>query len=138
MTRPLTFVLRRAAAGPASWWTSTICSKQYPRLPALLDTTPCLRSARGRPGGGGGEGEAGEGTLITKNKKEAGIDRKSSKEDRNSSGGAVCAMITNVVIAIAIEAEASPFVNHMELKPAEGFFPTETPFQAFKGKHKSC
>ena len=47
-------------------------------------------------------------------------------------------MITNVVIAIAMEAEASPFVNHMELKPAEGFFPTETPFQAFKGKHKSC
>jgi len=47
-------------------------------------------------------------------------------------------VITNIVIAIAMEAEASPFVNHLDLQPDTAFFPTETPFQAFRGKRNSC
>lgn len=46
--------------------------------------------------------------------------------------------ISNVVIAIAMEAEASPFIDHLGLKPDTSFFPTETPFHAFRGKHKDC
>lgn len=46
--------------------------------------------------------------------------------------------ISNVVIAIAMEAEASPFVNHLNLQPDPSFFPTETPFHAFRGKHNNC
>mmetsp|Transcript_24040 Transcript_24040/g.58050 ORF Transcript_24040/g.58050 Transcript_24040/m.58050 type:complete len:251 (+) Transcript_24040:24-776(+) len=47
-------------------------------------------------------------------------------------------LITNVVIAIAMEAEASPFVNHLNLQPDPYFFPSESPFQAFRGKHNDC
>lgn len=47
-------------------------------------------------------------------------------------------MISNVVIAIAMEAEASPFVNHLNLQPDPAFFPSQTPFHAFSGKHGSC
>jgi 5'-methylthioadenosine nucleosidase len=47
-------------------------------------------------------------------------------------------MISNVVIAIAMEAEASPFVNHLNLQPDTSFFPTQTPFHAFTGKHGNC
>jgi 5'-methylthioadenosine nucleosidase len=46
--------------------------------------------------------------------------------------------ITNVVVAIAMEAEASPFVNHLNLQPDLSFFPSETPFRAFRGKHNNC
>lgn len=46
--------------------------------------------------------------------------------------------ISNVVIAIAMEAEASPFVNHLNLHPDTSFFPSETPFHAFRGKHNNC
>ena len=37
-----------------------------------------------------------------------------------------------------MEAEASPFVNHLGLQPDKTFFPAETPFQAFRGKHNNC
>jgi len=47
-------------------------------------------------------------------------------------------MISNVVIAIAMEAEASPFVNHLNLQPDTSFFPSQTPFHAFTGKHGNC
>lgn len=47
-------------------------------------------------------------------------------------------VISNVVIAIAMEAEASPFVNHLNLQPDAAFFPSETPFRAFRGKHNDC
>ncbi len=47
-------------------------------------------------------------------------------------------MISNVVIAIAMEAEASPFVNHLNLQPDPTFFPSQTPFHAFTGKHGNC
>ena len=47
-------------------------------------------------------------------------------------------MISNVVIAIAMEAEASPFVNHLNLQPDTTFFPPQTPFHAFTGKHGNC
>lgn len=46
--------------------------------------------------------------------------------------------ISNVVIAIAMEAEASPFVNHLNLELDTSFFPVETPFHAFRGKHNNC
>ncbi|KAL9179645.1 hypothetical protein ACHAXT_008935 [Thalassiosira profunda] len=46
--------------------------------------------------------------------------------------------ISNVVIAIAMEAEAAPFVAHLGLQPDKSFFPTETPFHAFRGKHNDC
>lgn len=47
-------------------------------------------------------------------------------------------VISNVVIAIAMEAEASPFVNHLNLQPDPSFFPAETPFHAFRGKRNDC
>jgi len=47
-------------------------------------------------------------------------------------------MISNVVVAIAMEAEASPLINHLNLQPDTSFFPTETPFHAFRGKHNNC
>jgi hypothetical protein len=47
-------------------------------------------------------------------------------------------MISNVVIAIAMEAEASPFIQHLNLQPDTSFFPSQTPFHAFSGKHGSC
>lgn len=37
-----------------------------------------------------------------------------------------------------MEAEASPFVNHLNLQPDPAFFPSQTPFHAFSGKHGSC
>ena len=46
--------------------------------------------------------------------------------------------ISNVVVAIAMEAEASPFIRHLNLQPDPTFFPTETPFRAFRGRHNSC
>mmetsp|Transcript_49524 Transcript_49524/g.73652 ORF Transcript_49524/g.73652 Transcript_49524/m.73652 type:complete len:250 (-) Transcript_49524:357-1106(-) len=46
--------------------------------------------------------------------------------------------ITNVVIAIAMEAEADPFIAHLGLESDESFFPKEAPFLAYKGKHESC
>ena len=46
--------------------------------------------------------------------------------------------ISNVVIAIAMEAEATPFVQHLNLQRDASFFPDETPFHAFRGKHKNC
>ncbi len=46
--------------------------------------------------------------------------------------------ISNVVVAIAMEAEASPFIRHLNLQPDLAFFPTETPFRAYRGRHNSC
>jgi 5'-methylthioadenosine nucleosidase len=43
-----------------------------------------------------------------------------------------------VVIAIAMEAEAAPLINHLSLQPATNIFPTTTPFLAYQGKHHSC
>jgi len=37
-----------------------------------------------------------------------------------------------------MEAEASPFINHLNLQPDTSFFPAETPFHAFRGKHNNC
>jgi 5'-methylthioadenosine nucleosidase len=41
--------------------------------------------------------------------------------------------IYSVIVAIAMEAEASPFVEHLKLEKMEGFFPTQVPFIAFTG-----
>ncbi|KAL7527408.1 hypothetical protein ACHAXR_001946 [Thalassiosira sp. AJA248-18] len=45
--------------------------------------------------------------------------------------------ISNVVIAIAMKAEASPFVNHINLQHDTSFFPSEAPSNAFRGKHNN-
>ncbi|KAL3785193.1 hypothetical protein ACHAWO_011938 [Cyclotella atomus] len=47
-------------------------------------------------------------------------------------------VITRVLIAIAMEAESAPFVAHLGLQPDPSFFPPQTPFNAFRGKHNSC
>jgi 5'-methylthioadenosine nucleosidase len=41
----------------------------------------------------------------------------------------------SVLVPIVMEAEATPFVEHLELKPVEDFFPSNTPFLAFSGAH---
>jgi len=46
--------------------------------------------------------------------------------------------INNLVIAIAMEAEAKPFIEHLGLSSSNDFFPSEAPFLAFQGKHNSC
>ena len=42
---------------------------------------------------------------------------------------------SSVLVPIVMEAEAAPFVEHLELKPVEDFFPVHTPFVAFSGSH---
>jgi 5'-methylthioadenosine nucleosidase len=46
--------------------------------------------------------------------------------------------IDNVVIVIAMEAEAMPFIKSLGLKPDLDFFPPPTPFDAFTGSHGEC
>ena len=36
-----------------------------------------------------------------------------------------------------MEAEATPFIKHMDLQPDESFFPSQTPFLAFTGEHQN-
>jgi len=43
-----------------------------------------------------------------------------------------------VVVAIAMEAEAMPFVEYLGLKLEENFFPSQAPFQAYSGNHNKC
>lgn len=43
-----------------------------------------------------------------------------------------------MVVAIAMEAEANPFVQHLNLNLDEEFFPSNTPFVAYRGKHNEC
>ena len=40
---------------------------------------------------------------------------------------------SSVLVPIVMEAEATPFVEHLELKPVDDFFPSHTPFLAFSG-----
>lgn len=42
----------------------------------------------------------------------------------------------SVLINIAMEAEATPFVEHLELTLQEDFFPPEAPFLAYSGMHR--
>ena len=44
----------------------------------------------------------------------------------------------SVVIVIAMEAEAMPFVNSLQLQKQDNFFPPQTPFDAFTGTHGDC
>ena len=37
-----------------------------------------------------------------------------------------------------MEAEADPFVKHLSLENDETFFPSTTPFLAFRGRYKNC
>jgi len=43
--------------------------------------------------------------------------------------------IKHVLIPIVMEAEAAPFVEHLQLKPVDDVFPSHTPFVAFSGSH---
>ncbi|VEU45069.1 unnamed protein product [Pseudo-nitzschia multistriata] len=43
--------------------------------------------------------------------------------------------IKHVLVPIVMEAEATPFVEHLELTQVEDFFPSHTPFLAFSGTH---
>lgn len=43
-----------------------------------------------------------------------------------------------MVVAIAMEAEAKPFVEHLGLTMDESFFPPHTPFIAYRGTHGQC
>lgn len=44
----------------------------------------------------------------------------------------------NIVIAIAMEAEAAPFIEHLTLTKNDSFFHSRLPFLAFQGKYGSC
>mmetsp|Transcript_18126 Transcript_18126/g.27183 ORF Transcript_18126/g.27183 Transcript_18126/m.27183 type:complete len:263 (+) Transcript_18126:158-946(+) len=46
--------------------------------------------------------------------------------------------INNVVVAIAMEAEAKPFIEHLNLIQEDSFFSSKTPFLAYRGEHHSC
>jgi 5'-methylthioadenosine nucleosidase len=45
---------------------------------------------------------------------------------------------SSVIIAIAMEVEAAPFIEHLGLEKQADFFPAITPFHAFSGVHGSC
>eukprot|EP00566_Odontella_aurita_P023010 CAMPEP_0113557654 /NCGR_PEP_ID=MMETSP0015_2-20120614/17910_1 /TAXON_ID=2838 /ORGANISM="Odontella" /LENGTH=127 /DNA_ID=CAMNT_0000459101 /DNA_START=35 /DNA_END=415 /DNA_ORIENTATION=+ /assembly_acc=CAM_ASM_000160 len=61
-------------------------------------------------------------------------------ETMASSSSAAAGKIKNVAIVIAMEAEASPFIKHLNLDPhpLQSFFPPEAPFVAYSGKHGEC
>lgn len=42
---------------------------------------------------------------------------------------------SSVLVPIVMEQEAAPFVAHLDLKPVEDFFPSQTPFVAYSGSH---
>jgi 5'-methylthioadenosine nucleosidase len=42
------------------------------------------------------------------------------------------------VVAIAMEAEAKPFIDHLGLTEDPSFFPDHTPFKAYTGQHNQC
>ena len=44
----------------------------------------------------------------------------------------------DVIVAIAMESEASPFIEHLKLTNDADFFPSGSPFQAFTGDHGDC
>ena len=44
----------------------------------------------------------------------------------------------SVVIAIAMEAEAKPFIEHLKLDQSKDFFNPRSSFQAYQGKYNEC
>jgi 5'-methylthioadenosine nucleosidase len=44
----------------------------------------------------------------------------------------------SVIVAIAMEAEAKPFIDHLGLTQDDSFFPDHTPFVAYTGMHNQC
>jgi len=46
--------------------------------------------------------------------------------------------IKNVIIAIAMEEEAQPFVSFLGLEIDNTFFPPEAPFKAYRGNYNTC
>jgi 5'-methylthioadenosine nucleosidase len=44
----------------------------------------------------------------------------------------------SVLIVVAMEAEAAPFVEHLKLEQNDDFFPPQVPFLAFSGTHEGC
>ena len=49
-----------------------------------------------------------------------------------------CSFTNSVIVAIAMEAEAAPFIQHLNLQKHDNFFPSNTPFHAFSGTHGNC
>jgi len=46
--------------------------------------------------------------------------------------------IEKILIQIAMEDEAKPFIEHLSLTKKEDFFPPQVPFLAFVGEHSGC
>ena len=46
--------------------------------------------------------------------------------------------IKNVLVVIAMEAEASPLIEHLSLKEDDTFFPPQVPFKCFSGTYNEC
>ena len=46
--------------------------------------------------------------------------------------------VHSVLIVVAMEAEAAPFVEHLNLEQNDDFFPPQVPFLAFSGNHEGC
>lgn len=44
----------------------------------------------------------------------------------------------SIAIAIAMEAEAKPFIDHLNLIEDKKFFSSKSPFQAFRGEYENC
>ncbi len=44
----------------------------------------------------------------------------------------------SIAIAIAMEAEAKPFIDHLNLIEDTTFFHSRSPFQAFRGEYQQC
>jgi 5'-methylthioadenosine nucleosidase len=44
----------------------------------------------------------------------------------------------SVLIVVAMEAEAAPFVERLKLQKRDDFFPSQVPFVAFSGEHEGC
>jgi 5'-methylthioadenosine nucleosidase len=44
----------------------------------------------------------------------------------------------SVLIVVAMEAEAAPFVEHLNLGKMDDYFPAQVPFLAYSGHHEGC
>ena len=43
-----------------------------------------------------------------------------------------------MVVAVAMEAEAMPFVKYLNLEEDKSFYSAKNPFEAFRGDHNGC
>ncbi len=50
----------------------------------------------------------------------------------------ICLNPFSVVVAVAMEAEAMPFVKYLNLKEDKSFYSAKNPFEAFTGDYNGC